>query len=287
MIQFSTDQLKELWQPKVDSYGEDNGQVTIIGGSRLFHGAPILALRAASRLADMVFFASPEPTSGEVAAKIKSKLSSFIWVPWGGVEEYIKKSDAVLIGPGLMRFKREDSRFKIQDLRKSLDEAGTLTRSITKYLLQKFPEKQWVIDGGSLQVMEAEWIPKNAILTPNRKEYESLFKFQFSISNFQTFAQKYKCVIVYKNPVSYVTDGEMTYEITGGNAGLTKGGTGDVLAGVTAGLAAKNVRMLAAGAAIWLVKKTADMLFEKVGYAYNADMLAEEIFETYRQFVVD
>jgi len=56
---------------------------------------------------------------------------------------------------------------------------------------------------------------------------------------------------------------------------------------VTAGLAAKNVRMLAAGAAIWLVKKTADMLFEKVGYAYNADMLAEEIFETYRQFVVD
>lgn len=57
-------------------------QTTIISGSRLFHGAPLLALKVASRLNRMVFFSSPEPSLGEVAAKIKSRLFSFIWVPF-------------------------------------------------------------------------------------------------------------------------------------------------------------------------------------------------------------
>ncbi len=99
-------------------------------------------------------------------------------------------------------------------------------------------------------------------------------------------AGQYGCVIAHKMPVAMVSNGKMTYEIRGGNAGLTKGGTGDVLAGVIAGLAAKNPPLLAAAAGIWLVKQTADDLFEKVGYAYNADDLAEKVFETYRRFVV-
>ena len=76
-MKFTNEDLKKLWKPREDSSGEDNGQVTIIGGSSLFHGAPMLAVKAASRLMDMVFFGSPERDLEKVAP-----VNSFIWIPW-------------------------------------------------------------------------------------------------------------------------------------------------------------------------------------------------------------
>lgn len=274
MQKFTGEDLKKLWKPREDSDGEDNGQVTIIGGSKLFHGAPIFSIKAASRSVDMVFFSSPETELEKIAAK--AQLSSFIWVPWKEVEEYVTKSDVILIGPGLMRYHKENS----NDKKLEFDEAGTLTRSVTKYLLQKFPEKRWVIDGGSLQILDKTWIPKNSILTPNNKEFESLFNVQCSMSNVQEMARKYQCVIVGKGAIAYVSDGKTTFEINGGNAGLTKGGTGDTLAGLITGLAAKNPPLLAAAAGSYLLKKTAERLFAKVGYGFNSDDLSESVFET-------
>lgn len=256
---FGPDDLKKLWGPKEDSSGEDNGQATIIGGSSLFHGAPMLAVKAASRLVDMVFFGSPERDLEKTA-----KLNSFIWVPWEEVDEYVAKSDAVLIGPGMMRYRRAIE-----------DGGGEVTKKVTKELLERFPEKKWVIDGGSLQVMDAGWIPENAVVTPNKKEYKILFGEEKP----EDAAKKYKCVVVSKGPTAYVTDGETTYEVRGGNAGLTKGGTGDVLAGIIVGLLAKNPPLLAAAAGTYIIKKTAEMLYEKVGYNFNADDVSENIFK--------
>lgn len=264
-MKFTQKDLQKLWRPKEDSSGEENGQVTIIGGSRLFHGAPMLAVKAASRLVDMVFFGSPERE-----LKMVAKLNSFIWIPWEEVDKYIAKSEAVLIGPGFMRFRSEGS---TKDERIACDEECQKSKEITKSFLTRFSDKQWVIDGGSLQVMAKEWIPKNAILTPNKREYEMLF----GKSDMGESAKKNKCIIVYKGPAAYVTDGETTYEITGGNAGLTKGGTGDVLAGVIVGLAAKNLPLLAAVAGAFLVKHTADKLFAANSYWYNADDVAEKL----------
>lgn len=258
MKTFAQQDLQKLWFPQNDSRGEDNGQITMIGGSSLFHGAPMLAIKAASRLVDMVFLASPERDLEKVA-----KLNSFIWTPWEDLDEYIEKSDAILIGPGMMRYRKTVG-----------DDGGEETRSITRKLLSKYPDKRWVIDGGSLQTMDPEWIPKDAILTPNHKEFEILF----GRENLEDAAKKYRCVIVSKGPTAYVSDGETTYEVNGGNAGLTKGGTGDVLAGVIVGLLAKNSPLLAAAAGAYLIKRTADKLFEKVGYNYNADDLAENVF---------
>ncbi len=173
---FTESELDKLFKPKDNSSGEENGQITIIGGSSLFHGAPILALKAASRVVDMVFFTSPEPSLSSVVSKLKASLSSFIWVPWDEVDAYIEKSDAVLIGPGMMRFTHELKNKKTERLKKGgLDEAGEKTREVTKRLLLKYPHKKWVIDAGSLQTMEPEWIPENAIVTPNTKEFSTLF----------------------------------------------------------------------------------------------------------------
>lgn len=225
----------------------------------------MLAVKAASRLVDMVFFGSPERDLEMVA-----KLNSFIWVPWEEVDKYIAKSEAVLIGPGFMRFRSEEVS---EEEKMACDEECRKSREITKNFLEKFPHKRWVIDGGSLQVMDKEWIPKNSILTPNDREFELLFG---KIETGEA-AEKYSCVIVRKGPVAHVTDGETVYEVEGGNAGLTKGGTGDVLAGTIVGLAAKNPALLAAAAGAYILKKAADELFLKKGYGFNADDVAEKL----------
>lgn len=307
---FSSDQLKGLYKPESNSSNEQNGQVTIIGGSKLFHGAPILSLKVASRIVDMVFFATPEKSVGYVAEQIKSKLMSFIWVPWEEVDKYIEKSNAALIGPGFMSFRSESDKRIVES-----------TKNITKKLLTKFPNKKWVIDAGSLQVMEADWIPKGAIITPNKKEFEMLFvenvvgeipqkvrsdsgeilrlrsekqnsaqddktslKSLLVLSNVKATAQKYSCTIVLKGPETYVCSSGKCTVVKGGNAGLTKGGTGDVLAGLTVALFAKNSAHLSACAASYIEKKAAGELYKKVGTNYNAEDLADEIPETLASF---
>jgi len=283
---FDKNELKKLYKPAQDSSGEDNGQVTIIGGSKLFHGAPLLSLKVASRIVDMVFFASPEPSVGEIAERIKSRLFSFIWIPWDEVEEYVKKSDAVLVGPGFMRYKKEARNSKSEIRNKKLDEAGEFTRKITKKLLGQFPNKRWVIDAGSLQVMDATWIPKDAVLTPNRKEFEMLFGEKSEVrgqrleAKLQALATKYECIIVQKGSETIVCSPDKCVAVKGGNPGLTKGGTGDVLAGLTVALLAKNEPFLAAASASYITKVAADELYKKVGINYSADDLADKIPET-------
>jgi len=263
--EFDKKDLKELYRPQDGSSKGGNGQVVIVGGSSLFHGAPIFALKTAARICGMVFFASPEPSLEEVATKIKASLSSFIWVPWNEVTEYIKKVDAVLIGPGLMRYRKEGKVKK--------DEVGEQTRRITESFFKKFPDKRWVIDAGSLQVIKPEVLPSGAIITPNQKEYRMLF----GDKKPEKAAKEYDLVIIFKADEIRVCSPDKSLVIKGGNAGLAKGGTGDVLAGLAVALAAKNEPFLAACAASFIAQKAAESLYKKVGFAYSADDLAEEI----------
>ncbi|MBI3397057.1 NAD(P)H-hydrate dehydratase [Candidatus Woesebacteria bacterium] len=291
--EFDPSELKKLYKPPNDSNGEDNGQITIVGGSSLFHGAPILALKVASRMVDMVFFATPEKSVGLVAESLKSKLSSFIWIPWEDTEKYIEKSDAVLIGPGLMRYGAEQTPHGMD--KHVCDEVCEVTRNITKDLLLGFPDKKWVIDAGSLQTMEESWIPDGAILTPNEKEFELLFKFKVQKSNLkvtdqclmliQEKAREFKCTIVLKGPTTLVCAPDRCIEVNGGNPGLTKGGTGDVQAGLTVALLAKNDPLLAAVSAAYLIKETAYDLYKIKATYYNSDDLADEISIVLKKYI--
>ncbi|HUV42480.1 MAG TPA: NAD(P)H-hydrate dehydratase [Patescibacteria group bacterium] len=255
----------QLYQPKSGLRKGENGQVVIIGGSSLFHGAPLLSLKVASRIVDMVFFATPEPSVGKVAENFKSKLFSFIWVPWGEVGDYIKKSDAVLIGPGLMRYRREG--------KKSFDDLGKKSKEITEKLLSQFPNKKWIIDAGALQVMETKFIPKKAILTPNKREYE----LPFGGMKPQEVAKRYQCILVCKNRETIICSPEKSQIIKSKEIPLTKGGIGDVLAGLVVALLAKNPPFLSACASSWLMMKVINELFEEVGTSFNADDLVNKI----------
>ncbi len=268
-VQFDPSEIKKLFKP--DGLSK-NGQITIIGGSTLFHGAPLFSLTTASRIIDMVFFSSPEPYISDIANKLKSELFSFIWVPWDEIDDYVVKSDAILIGPGLMRYRTERN----ENTRPEADdEASDFTKRITKDLLQKFPDKKWVIDAGSLQVLEKEWIPKESILTPNSREYTRLFgnADPLEISNL------YNCTVVLKGVQDQICSEGSCILVGGGNAGLSKGGTGDTLAGLVTALYSKNPAALSASVASYVVKKAGDELYKKVRTNFNADDLARKVPE--------
>ena len=263
MEKVTFDDLKKLYLPPKGSHKGENGKLTIIGGSHLFHGASLWALKVASRICDMVFYASV-PENNELTKKLSSELYDFIAVPRSEIENYIDESDAILIGPGLTREQE--------------------TRAITKQLLQKFPKKKWVIDAGSLQMMEPSWLNKNCLITPHRGEFEKLFgneldsRFRGNDNEMvQKMAKKYGCTILLKGETDIICSPTECRVVYGGNSGMTKGGTGDVLAGLVAALACKNDLFLAACAGSFINKKAGEELFKKVGYYFNASDLCDEI----------
>lgn len=263
----------QLYQPRPDVGKGENGRIAMIGGSSLFHGAPLLSLKVAARVIDMIFFSSPEPSVGKVAEEFKSKLFSFIWVPWEEMDRYVKKSEAILIGPGLMRYRKEGEEY--------FDEAGKETKEISEKFFQKFPDKQWVIDAGSLQVMEPRFIPKNAILTPNKKE----FKMLFGEMKPEEVTKKYECILVCKNEKTKVCSAKETQVIENSGVPLTKGGIGDILAGLIVALAAKNPPFLSACASSWVMMEAVEKLNQKVGPNFSPDDLADKIPEVLKEFI--
>jgi NAD(P)H-hydrate repair Nnr-like enzyme with NAD(P)H-hydrate dehydratase domain len=69
--------------------------------------------------------------------------------------------------------------------------------------------------------------------------------------------------------------------VEGGNAGMTKGGTGDVLAGLIAALACKNDPFFWRLSPAAIINKAAgDDLFRDVGTYFNASDLANQIPRT-------
>jgi NAD(P)H-hydrate epimerase len=253
----------------------NSGQVTVIGGSRLFHGAPLLALKSVSRIIGMTYFSSPDEDK-EIASRIKSELLNFIWVPFDDVDNYVSKTDVVLIGPGMMR-----SHIREHDY--TCDDEGGKTRRFSEKLFRKFPEKMWVVDGGTLQVVGPDVLPKRAVISPNHKEFEMMFgeKLKTNIDERAVqifeFARKYNLTILSKDEISLVSDGERTIKIEGGNDGLVKGGVGDVIAGVLTGFLVRDTSVFACAAASYLVKKAAERLAETRGLMFNADDLVDMV----------
>ncbi len=300
--------FKNLYRPPVNSHKGQNGKLTIIGGSRLFHGASLWSLKTASRIVDMVFYSTVEENI-QITNQLKSKLYDFICIPRNKVDDYINQSDAVLIGPGLVRGSAEFT---------GTGETGDQTKELTRRLLEKFPEKKWIIDAGSLQVMDAEWLKKltKAIITPHLGEFCKLFKIknqksassvlsadsptgglkvknkiqnlklkqsavnnqQLTISNlvFQK-AKEYHCIIVLKGSRDIVCSPEKCSIDIQGNPGMTKGGTGDILAGLIAAFACKNDLFLSACAGVFAEGLAGDRLYSRVGPYFNASDLCDEI----------
>lgn len=287
-----TESVKKLFKdfsiPSPDSHKGQNGKVLIIGGSQLFHSAMLWSAEIASHFSDLVHFASTEENN-QIFQNLKEKFRNGMVVSQKDLEFYIKEDNVILLGPGMVRTEREGQIREIGEIRErdEIEDEGVKTYAMTQYLLSKFPEKKWVIDAGALQMLELEWLQKlkeKPILTPHKGEFERVFGIDLEKYNEKersqivaATARKHNCVILLKIVIDIISDGTETYVIKGGNQGLTKGGSGDALAGLTASLYAKNNPLLSAVFASVLVKKAADELSHTMGYWYNTSDLIEKI----------
>lgn len=262
---------------KPASHKGQNGRLLIIGGSHLFHAASIWALEVASRIVDLVHYSSV-PENNALVMDIKKQFRDGIVVPREDIDAYIEEDDCILIGPGMMRNQE--------------------TEDLTHRLLTAYPRKQWVIDAGALQMLTLADIPNNAVLTPHHHEFAGLWDKALSDNplfsratvdedRVKAFAKQYHCVLLLKGQADIVCSGGgcdtgackpiEVCRIEGGNEGMTKGGTGDVLAGLIASLACTNDPVLAAIAGSVINKAAGDDLYMSVGPFFNASDLARQI----------
>lgn len=287
MRSFDPEILKKLYIPPSSAHKPQSGSVMLIGGSQLFHAASLWSLTIISRIVDMTFYASVD-ANNEIVQKAKEEFRNGIVVPRNKIDEYIKNADVVLIGPGLPR-------------EEGLESGDDDTKELTEKLLKNYPDKKWVIDGGSLQVLDPDILLElktMPILTPHQREFELLksrikneeLKIQIENAKIdeqaEIFAREFKCVVLLKGEKDHVAFPSDSVEISGGNSGMTKGGTGDVLAGLVAALYAKNDAFLSACAASYINKKAGESLFERVGYYFNASDLADEIPKVMKETII-
>jgi len=205
----------------------------------------------AAHLVDMVHFSSPELENNDLMrVQAKSKFWDGIVVPYEEIDHYIEEDDCILIGPGMER--------------------GEETRGIINSFLNKYPQKKWIIDGGALQEVDPTLLSSNMIITPNRKELE-IVKTKLGGKYSQL-----KSTILAKGPTDTISSPTRELTITGGNPGLTKGGTGDVLSGLVAGLAAKSDNFTSCVIASYCLKSAAESLGTASGtYFFPLNLIAQ------------
>lgn len=245
--------VKQIVLPRADSHKGENGRVLVIGGSRLFHAASFWSACMASKIVDMVHFSSPAIENNELMrVRAKAKFWEGIVVPWEEVAHYIEEDDCILIGPGMVR----------STINQKSEILNENTREIVNYFLAKYPNKRWVVDGGALQEVEVSLLNKNMIITPNKREREILGE-----------RVPAGVTVLAKGPVDSVNG----VKIKGGPPGMTKGGTGDVLSGLVAGLYAKSPAMASCVVASAANKRAGEQLEKKLGPFFSANDLIPEV----------
>lgn len=266
--------LKDIYsimKRKKNSHKGANGEVLIIGGSEDYVGCLVLAGLAALRSGvDWVTIAAPEKVGWAVSGitpdlivkKFKGKSFS---------KEHVKdmlalseKHDAVLIGNGIGR--------------KSVGFVKEFVRKVKKPL---------VIDADGIKSICIDDVHE-AILTPHKKEMK-LFLENSGLDKINKMSSDKKIkeiqkiiknnVIVVTGPEDLVITKDKVFVNRTGNAGMTKGGTGDVLAGICVGFLAKCDDLeRSARASAYLNGKIGDILLKKKnGYSFIASDMVKEI----------
>lgn len=247
----------KLSRPSSKSHKGQNGLLLVVGGSGKYHGAPLLAVKAASRIVDLVYFHSPEKLNHKILALMKSKSDCFIALERKDLLSTAEKADCILIGNGL--------------------EADSDNKTLVNSLLRKFPGKKFVLDAGALHLVDKKLLGKNVLVTPHVLEFKALFGVAATPEEAKRQARKHNCVVLLKKTFCFISDGKSLVRNSNGNAGMTKGGTGDVLAGLCSAFACTNGLFLSAQAAAFVNGFSGDRLKRRKNVYYNADDLAGEI----------
>ena len=256
---------------KVTSRKGDNGKVLVVGGSYIYHGAPILSSLAALRTgADLVYTAVPK-VNAQASRAISPDL---IVIPLadskltrGSVNKLLGQIpvgiDSAAIGMGLAVENIEALKLLIKslierDVRLSLD-ASALRKEILP-----------IIKG------------KNVVVTPHSGEFERIFGEKIPsnkktrISTLEKLAKKNSITILLKGQDDIITDGVMTLINSKKTPAMTVGGTGDVLSGIVASMLSRNRNVLESTASAAFLNGQAGKIIQK---QFGTHMIASDLID--------
>jgi ADP-dependent NAD(P)H-hydrate dehydratase len=272
-----------LPMPATDGDKEERGRILVIGGSRAMPGAIILAAEAAIRAgAGKLSIAAGRSVAQLVAVAIpEARVISLAETTRGGFSPASARAlkvdgafDAVLIGPGME------------------DEAAT--RSFAAAILPKLRSTPVVLDARAMAVARGTTSARRAsvrfeqpvILTPHAGEMAHLTgadKDQIAklpLDAARGAAYRWNAIVALKGATTFIAspDGR-AWKHEGGNIGLAVSGSGDTLAGIIAGLAARGAALEQAAAwGVWLHARAGERLARRLGpLGYLARELAAEI----------
>lgn len=267
---------------RIDAHKGDFGRVLIIAGSTCFTGAPSFASRAAVRSgAGLVHLGVPEAIY-QIEA-VKNDEAMVFPLPCDGdgrittasvkkILSMLEKSTVCLIGPGLGL---------------SRDVFDTVYEVIGSSRVPVLVDADGITAvSRNIDVLDRASCP--VILTPHEGEFLRLggeLSRLGRVDAARDFAVKHNAVLVLKGheTVSAFPDGSV-YVNTTGNPGMAKGGSGDVLAGMTAALIAQLPDLKkAVTAAVYLHGKAGDVCCEKFGeYAMTPSDVIDAISDVTR-----
>jgi len=265
---------------KASSRKGDNGTVLVIGGSYIYHGAPILSSLAALRCGtDLVYTSVPKIN----VAATRSISPNLIVLPLvdqkltkGAVRKLLgvipRNVDSATIGMGLAIQEKNSLLILVKslldrDVRLSLD-ASALIPDVLPLLCDK-----------------------NVVVTPHAGEFKRLFGIsppnlkKERISIVEKNAREFGVTILLKGQTDVISDGKKTYLYSKKIPAMTVGGTGDVLSGLTAGMLAKNRNPLeSASAATFINGLSGKAVQKKYGLHMTSMDLLEEIPNVMKPF---
>ncbi|MEA3191238.1 MAG: ADP-dependent NAD(P)H-hydrate dehydratase / NAD(P)H-hydrate epimerase [Thermoplasmata archaeon] len=269
--------LHEGWiARRADSHKGDNGVVLVVGGSLPLVGAPYYSAMAAYRTgADLVHCVAP----ADAAAVMRN------WGPHAIVHDgnpgrhltptalqplrrLLPKSTALLLGPGLGHD----------------PESIALAHGALATAAQA--RKPTVVDADGLDALSPALFRSHGrrmVLTPHAREFLDLSGREATPANVQAYARRHGVVVMCKGVLgkghaNLVTDGARARFCRRGHPTLTVGGTGDVLAGITAQLLAVGSKPFeAAAAAAYLLGAAGEIAAALRGDGALATDVAEAI----------
>jgi NAD(P)H-hydrate epimerase len=260
-------QLVRAWLPErpVDGHKGTFGKCYLLSGSVGYTGAPILASRAAMRSGTgLVFLGVPESIYTIAAVKSDEAMPSPLPAGEDGtlseealvpVLEKMAGCDAALLGPGLGR-----------------------SDGVTRIIEQVMDTVQYplVLDADGINAiaghMDVLYRRRESptIVTPHDGEFARMggdLSDGDRVSAARRFSMTFGCLLVLKGHRTIISlpDGEVFVNTTG-NAGMAKGGSGDVLSGILVSLLAQGLHPVkAAVCAVWIHGRAGDLCKAELG----------------------
>jgi len=249
------------------------GRLLVVGGSSVYSGAPALVSIAALRTGiDIVYTAAPEKTAYTISAgspnliSIKLKGDNLNLDNVAELEPYLHMVDAVVVGPGL-GLSSETCEF-VELFVSKVENAG----------------KALLLDADGLKAFAKIKRPLQVplVLTPHRGEYAMLTgqvlpeNLEEKTRLIEETAKELDATLLFKGKVDIICSPSRVKLNFTGNAGMTVGGTGDVLAGVVGGLLAQKTSAFeAAVAGAFVNGACGDFVASEMG----AHMLATDLID--------